>query len=321
MSTCENEILKRMGVDPERYEGTLTKTWGKAAGGNVQYSIELTPRLPTDFATQLKATAKTLTRGLKPIKRADPLGASDYGLLALSDLHLGQDGLGGIERQTRDAMELGVTLVDEMLSKWEVGRVGVLLNGDIMHVDSIKRTTTGGTPIEDACSDYPTMFTTTLAGVSGLVNWVAKRRPVDLFVVTGNHDFHAAFHLGVALECAYADVDRVRIIGGMEKFLMHRWGANMLVFHHGDTQSELKNLKDLASEQWAVDWGETLYRYFYTGHVHTPLRLKNHTGLAALVPRGNYAKNKGYPPELRGGIGHVFDLVKGRVGEVARHFA
>ena len=311
-----------MGVDPDRYDGVLTKVWGKGAGGQ-QYSIELTPRFTRDTTRELRAAVQCLGKGLKPLKRSDPTGATDYGLLALSDLHFFQDGDVKGEEHVREAMELGVTLVDEMLvhPRWNVGRVGILLNGDIFDYDGYTRTTTSGTHLEDAFGDYGTMFTTSLAGISSLVNWVARRRLVDVFVVGGNHDRVTAFHLALALELAYEDTDRVRVYRDQDNFLYHRWGKNQFGFHHGHKVREVNKLRTLMATERPRDWGETTHRYWYTGHVHRDIQVLNHTGLKALVPRGAYAKGEGFPPELHGGIGDVFSVEGGRIGRVSRHRA
>lgn len=312
----EQAIAQRYGIDTDVYDVRIKSTWGSE--DKPQHSFELVPK-PID-AKVVFADYRRLSKGLKPLKSADPEGAHSFGLLALSDLHFGQDYEGGVEAQVRRAMELGVTLIDEMLAhpRWNVGHVGLLFNGDTSHVDNVRGTTTRGTPLEDFGTDYPTMYRTVFAGLVGLTNWVARRRRVTLFKVGGNHDFHVSFHLGEQLEVAYSDTDRVEIRGGMDKFMYHRWGRNLLLFSHGDTQMKTASLKELMAEEQPEMWGATTHRYAFTGHHHTPGRVKNHFHLPALVDRGNHAKNQGYVPQMQGAAGFVFHPEDGLIGQVGR---
>ncbi len=316
-----NEILEAMGYDSTVFmvkPGTIPKPWGSQ--GKPQYSLEVVPRFPPTMGDDLKRAFKDLTKDLgKYVVDYDP-DSSGLGMLAMSDLHAGKRTPGGVKAQVRDAMDLGVTLIDDMLTKWDLERLVILYNGDTLDFDNFKATTTGQTALEDTGCDFPTMFSYMKTGTIGLINWAAQYVPVDVLIVEGNHDGNAAFALAQVLDTAYGeDVPNVNVVSsGADSFYYYRYACNLLTFHHGHSVQDGKQLEALASTDARKDWGETTHQYFFTGHIHKRFKIQNHYGLMALVDRNGYAKRAGYAGTLQGAEGHVFDKELGRIGGVER---
>lgn len=84
----------------------------------------------------------------------------------------------------------------------------------------------------------------------------------------GNHDDHTSLLLSISLEYWYRNDPRVKIDRSPAKFFYFRWGKCLLGTTHGDT-AKFPRLAGIMAADRPEDWGETLYRYWYTGHFHS----------------------------------------------------
>jgi DNA repair exonuclease SbcCD nuclease subunit len=85
--------------------------------------------------------------------------------------------------------------------------------------------------------------------------------------VPGNHDPHAYLSVAGPI-AAYFDSDpRVEVDLSPSKHWFYRFGNVLIGATHGDTAKVDKLLGVMAVDR-ATDWGQTLHRYWYLGHVH-----------------------------------------------------
>jgi hypothetical protein len=109
----------------------------------------------------------------------------------------------------------------------------------------------------------------------------------------GNHDPHTARILRAAMKQRYRNETRVTIDSEGIEFFCHDWAGNFIGGHHGDLK---RNAKDIAlgfANKYAPQWGRTVYRDLWTGHLHHGNE-KDETGMRmnqvrAVSPAGRHS--------------------------------
>jgi hypothetical protein len=147
---------------------------------------------------------------------------------------------------------------------------GLIVNvGDFYHSDSqANRTARSGNPL-----DVDTRWAKVLrVGVRAMRSCIeaAMRKHETVYVINeiGNHDDHTAQVLTMALDMAYENNPRVIFDNSPARFHYHRHGKVLIGVTHGDNVKPEKLGEIMATDQ-AQEWGESVYRYWYTGHIHT----------------------------------------------------
>jgi DNA repair exonuclease SbcCD nuclease subunit len=141
---------------------------------------------------------------------------------------------------------------------------------------------------------------------------------VTVINAIGNHDDHTSLFLTIALKQIYENADRVTIIDNPTLLHFYRFGDCMFAIHHGHTIKMDRLPLVVASEQPKM-WGETLFRYGHTGHIHHDSKkefngmvIESHRTLAA---RDAWAASMGY----RAGRDMKAIIYHRNFGEVARY--
>ena len=140
--------------------------------------------------------------------------------------------------------------------------------GDLFHYDSMAAVTPRSGHLLDADGRYAKMIS---VGVKVIRQCIAsaltKHRTVHVINAPGNHDETGALWLSVALSHIYEREPRVTIDRNPSVFAYERFVKNLIGVHHGHTCKADKLAGVMAADR-AKDWGETLHRYWWTGHVH-----------------------------------------------------
>lgn len=196
----------------------------------------------------------------------------------------------------------------------------VLINlGDAAHYDSmVAMTPRSGHPL-DADSRYAKMVDVLILAMRQMVeSALAKHKYVHIVHVIGNHDETGAVWLSRLFAHLYAQEPRVTVETSPSVFSYYRWGANLIGMHHGHT-CKAEKLGGVMAADRARDWGETLHRYWYTGHIHHESK-KEFPGVVVesfntLAPGDSYATAGGW----RSRQNMKCIVLHKDFGEVARH--
>lgn len=232
---------------------------------------------PEDRLTQLREAMHVLAEPLRGSLDPIPVPAAPFAedllcLYPMGDPHIGMYSwametgnnfdLDICTRNIRSAMDL--TVAQSPPAK----RALFVPLGDNFHADNAQnKTARSGHPL-DVDGRWPKVLREGLRTFRWCIDrLLQKHEQVDVVVVIGNHDDHSAVFLSIALEVAYENEPRVTIHQTNGKFHYLRFGQNLFGFTHGDT-AKAKDLPGIMSVDRAKDWGETLYRHWYTGHVH-----------------------------------------------------
>jgi hypothetical protein len=103
--------------------------------------------------------------------------------------------------------------------------------------------------------------------------------------------------MSTAMDLLFAKDKRVTVCNSPAPYRYHRWGKNLFGFTHGD-KCKPAVLGELMAHDRAADWGDTVYRYWHTGHIHSNnsmdcrgWRWESHRTLAA---QDAWASGSGY---------------------------
>lgn len=190
--------------------------------------------------------------------------------------------------------------------------------GDTQHADNLQNQTTRSGHALDVDTRWPKVFrviVSTLVRATDAA--LGKHEIVDIDCVGGNHDDISALALGVVLDAWYRNEPRVNVNLSPSKFRWHRHGLCLIGLTHGDTVKP-QNMGQVMAADRAADWGETLYRHIYSGHLHHDA-VREFPGvtvetLRTLAPRDAYAAAGGW----RSGQDMKCDVWSAKHGRIQR---
>lgn len=126
---------------------------------------------------------------------------------------------------------------------------------------------------------------------------LSKAETVDLIYNPGNHSESNDTWMAAHMRSLHRNNPRVNVLRNENRFIAYRMGKTLVVIHHGD-KARPEKFRDVAASDFAVDWGETEFRYLDGGHVHHSQR-KELAGCLFeswnnLAPRDKYAHDGGW---------------------------
>jgi hypothetical protein len=200
-----------------------------------------------------------------------PIGDAHIGLLAWAAESGDDFDISIAERDIVDA-------VDHLAERAPPAKQGLIIwLGDNMHADNSSGTTTKGTRV-DVDTRWAKMFMAAIrTGRRTIERGLERHDHMTAIIEIGNHDALSAVAFAHALAQFYENNPRVTIDTSPAKFHYYRFGDNLIVTTHGDTCKPDK-LPGVVACNRPKDWGETTYRYGYTGHEHHD-RTKEFPGL------------------------------------------
>ncbi len=144
--------------------------------------------------------------------------------------------------------------------------------GDFFHTDGYKSVTPQHGNLLDSDVRFPKMFELGCSMVEYTIDAaLEKHKSVHVIWETGNHDPTTAAAMRTFLRRLYRDNPRVTIDTSPQFFHYYRFGKVLLGTNHGDKVKPAQLAAVMAADR-AVDWGETTYRMWMTGHVHHEAR-------------------------------------------------
>ncbi len=130
--------------------------------------------------------------------------------ISLPDIHYGKLHDLGLEQVEQQYM----TVVQELVNKaagLEIERFILPIGNDGMNSEGMRRTTTKGTPQEESAG-WKDTFRGYWRLMTRAVNYLKEKAPVDIIVVSGNHDYERMFYAGDVLAGWYRNDANVTVI-------------------------------------------------------------------------------------------------------------
>lgn len=261
-----------------------------------------------------------------PVSRealANPKDGDRMGVYPMGDPHIGM--YAWAEETGKDfdcdiAERNLLVATDNLVSRMPYTPTALLLNlGDFFHSDNqSNRTNRSGAQL-DVDSRWARVLR---IGVKVMINMVYtlldKHDKVIVSNRIGNHDDHTSQVLTLALALYFERDERVQIEDSPAYFWYYRFGKVLIGSGHGDT-AKPDALPGIMATDRAKDWGKTIHRYWYTGHIHTNNR-KEYAGclwesFRTLASKDAWHSSMGY----RAGRDMVGIVLHKDHGEVERH--
>lgn len=254
-------------------------------------------------------------------KDSGPCLTESLTVYPIPDLHFGMYSWGeetGLDYNTDIATELMNSTVARLVRRSEPTKKAVILGlGDYFHANDAKAATPESGNRLDVDGRWAQVFSMGAHLAVAMVDMVARHHEeVEVVFLRGNHDPDSAMSLTVALRLFYSKTPRIFINPNPGIAWYYRFGSCLLGATHGHTMKPDRMAMMLASDRPA-DWGETTYRHFFFGHIHTetarevgPVRVESFNTPA---PRDGWANSKGFRSG-RSMNAITFDMKQGEVG-------
>lgn len=195
-------------------------------------------------------------------------------LYPIVDVHLGQYSWAKESGENYDldiAKAQFIAADDELTSMALSGSAGqalIVVLGDFFHADNNDAVTHRSGNHLDVDGRHDKVLH---LGVELLIRKIETAKMmhnhVTVHVTRGNHDPYASKTLATALFFRYQGDPRVTIDRSPKDLWPFQWGFTMLGFTHGDNV-KAEHMPGVMAAQEYVMWGETKFRYGYSGHYH-----------------------------------------------------
>jgi hypothetical protein len=141
--------------------------------------------------------------------------------------------------------------------------------GDYFHADNSENRTMRSGHALDVDTRYARVVDLGMRLMIDIVDAARnKHKKVRVISLPGNHDDHSGIMLGAALKYIYMKDRRVTIDESASLFRYMQFGQNLFGFTHGHTVKPAA-LGEIMAQDMKKEWGETHYRYWHTGHIHS----------------------------------------------------
>jgi len=269
-------------------------------------------------------------KAAKPVCTKLPTQKSTGNLLEISipDLHYGSlswSGETGEDYDSEIAEKRFLDAVRDLLSKGKIFGFDKILfpvGSDFFHVDNPENATTAGTRL-DADTRWQRSFVRGCGVIRKAIEILRAHAPVEIVVISGNHDTTRAFYMGEVLAAVYSGCKDVAVNNSPKPRKYLRWGTVLLGFTHGD-RVKIAALPNLMAGEAAEDWAKTTHREAHIGHLHHKQEHHFHAGreqngvrirvLPSLCSTDAWHSQNGYVGAQKAAEAYLWNLIDGYVG-------
>jgi hypothetical protein len=197
-------------------------------------------------------------------------------------------------------------------------RVLYILGNDLLNSDDIEGRTTAGTYVSSDARYHKT-FSSVRNLMIKSIERLRQVAPLDVMVVSGNHDQLSCWHLGDSLECFFHGYDDVTIDNSPRARKYYEFGNVGLMFVHGHKGKKTDYPAIMAAEQPQM-WGRTKFRECHSGHLHATKTDEQHGFRTRILPSltapDDWLATNGFVGNLRNAEGYIWSKQEGLIGQV-----
>lgn len=152
-----------------------------------------------------------------------------------------------------------------------VAKIVFVIGNDILHIDTPKRMTTGGTP-QDTDGQWWQMFQEAKRCYVAVIEQLTQVADVHLVFCPSNHDYQSGWMLADSLYSWFRLNPNVHFGDDQRSIsIAHRkyveFGLNLIGFTHGDGAKE-KDLPSIMQYEAREQWGRSRHAAWYVHHTH-----------------------------------------------------
>lgn len=322
------ELAKLHKIDLEKYK--IASYWTKQRGDKFTSSVFCTLRkVDSDPKKQKELLLKELRAELPTFPAIKLHNKGKYAYeINIPDIHFGKMSWGeesGEDYDLKIAEKRYTDAIAELLSYVDLSQVEKIIfpvGNDMINIDSRKNETFAGTK-QDSDSRFFKIVRTVKEILIKSINSLSTIAPVDVVVISGNHDPESMFMIGEILDAYYTTNKNVSVDNSPKQRKYYQYGLNGFQYTHGNEE----NHKDLglifATEQTKI-WADTKFRFCKLGHFHKNKKLNyvsldEYQGfqvqiLPSLSGSDAWHSSKGYNSQKQA-KGFLYDKKKGQVAE------
>ena len=234
--------------------------------------------------------------------------------ISLPDIHYGK--LHDLNlTQVEDQYMMVVQELVKKASGLDIERFVLPIGNDGMNSEGMRRTTTKGTPQEESAG-WKDTFRGYWQLITTAVNYLKEKAPVDIIVVSGNHDYEGMFFGGDVLAGGYRNDANGTVDNTYSSRKYYEYGQNMLMFTHGDKEKPADMPLIMATENPEM-FARTSHREVHCGHLHKEM-VNEYRGIKvrfipSICPNDEWHKQMGYEAK-RTGQAYIWNKFKGLEG-------
>jgi hypothetical protein len=325
----------RRGHSPDDDAAGLAPPGFAVKGKSILYGEDGRPKLQwvktrEDMAQQWEILVASMEEAAESLKGLVPKAkapkATNPDLLAIypfGDPHIGMYAWHGDAQDDFDldgAVALFTGCTQELVDSVPAAEQALIcFLGDFFHSDNqSNRTNKSGFQLDVDSRWSKVLQVGVNIAVSLIRLALLKHKAVHVITEIGNHDDHSAIMLAVCLDAFFKDDERVTIDLSPQRFHYYTFGKNLIGTHHGDLVKP-QQLPSVMATDKPQEWGNSLHRVWYTGHIHNQTRYDlsgcEVESFRILPPRDAYAQSHGY----RSGRSMDCIIRHRERGEIARH--
>jgi hypothetical protein len=274
----------------------------------------------------LREFAETLAEGVKGLAPVTPAPThSNDDLLCvipMGDPHFGMYAWAsdaGADFDLDIAERLTCAAIDRLVASAPPASTALLLNlGDMFHADNQKNTTNSGHQLDVDGRWAKVQKVGLMAMIHCVKRLLEKHAKVIFRINKGNHDGHSSYALALMLSCYFHNEPRVEVDLSPAATWYFPFGKVLIGSTHGDTIKGKDMLSIMAADK-PQEWGASVHRHWYVGHVHHHDSKEYHGGTVeyfrTLAARDAWHQGQGY----RAGRDMCLIVHHKEHGEIERH--
>lgn len=174
----------------------------------------------------------------------------------------------------------------------------IVLLGDFIHYDGFDAVTPQHRHQLSSDSRFTKIIRTAIRATrTQITKALTVHKRVTVIIELGNHDPAFSTILTECLANVYEKEPRVYIDTTPQHYHYYKHGKCLIGTHHGD-KVKMCNLPLIMATDKPVEWGESSFKYWYTGHLHQDIT-REYRGVKCetfrtLAPADNWASAAGY---------------------------
>ena len=193
--------------------------------------------------------------------------------------------------------------------------------GDLLHADDSRNVTPASGNQLDVDTRHAKVMQVALRSIRNYIDLLlTKHKTVTVWIKGGNHDPHSSFAIALCLASFYEREPRLRVDLSPSLFSYYHFGKVLIGGTHGHTVKQ-DDLAGIMSDDQPQAWGNSVYRYFYSGHIHHKTRLEKRGVICetfrSMAARDAWHAGRGY----RAGRDMEMIVHHKEHGEIERHVA
>lgn len=315
--------MTRVVPSPFKVNGISTyyNKEGKASGQWVksQVDADLREQAIREFMEVMANDIK----GLSPIIAAPALSNDDLmAVYPMGDPHFGLHAWwadAGEDFDLKLAESLTCGAIDRLVDSAPSAKTALLLNlGDMFHADNQKNVSASGHQLDVDGRWAKVQQVGLRAMLHCIIRLLEKHEQVIFRINKGNHDGHSSYALALMISCYFHNEPRVLVDLSPAVSWYYQFGKVLIGSTHGDTIKGGDMVALMAADK-PVEWGKTVHRYWYVGHVHHQDTKEYRGGVVeyfrTLAARDAWHAGQGY----RAGRDMRLIVLHKEHGEIERH--